>query len=129
MSELPANFWKPVRRGPIYCSPGCGAKCTYKAYLKAKRDADYLAKSLGKDWKPEVWENLGWHYQAVRSFVHVVPHKRDRHDGSRFTCYFNAAKQFVERGETPKLAFKRALEAARKHLVMLGLQIKEVEDA
>ena len=24
-----------------------------------------LADALGPGWKPEVWENLGWHYRAV----------------------------------------------------------------
>lgn len=60
-----ARDYKPVRRGPIYCAPFCGAKCTWAAFQKATRDAAALCKRLGKGWKPRVWENLGWHYSAI----------------------------------------------------------------
>lgn len=56
--------WTPRRRGHIYCSPGCGAGCTFAAFERAETEAAKLAKKLGRDWTPRVWENLGWHYEA-----------------------------------------------------------------
>jgi hypothetical protein len=61
--------WNPVRNGETYCSPACGAGCTYEAYKKAVKDADELASlccdKIGGIWKPVVHENLGWHWQVV----------------------------------------------------------------
>jgi hypothetical protein len=54
----------PVRRGDVYCSPGCGMGCKWEKYQEAKHLAAALAKRLGKGWEPKVWENLGWHYEA-----------------------------------------------------------------
>lgn len=55
----------PVKRGPYYCSPWCGAKCTIVAFDAAGIKAKALADRLGPEWKPRVWENMGWHYAAV----------------------------------------------------------------
>lgn len=61
--------WTPIRRGPVYCSPGCGFKCTWAAHQEAHRKGALLAKRLnekmGPGWKYEVWENWTWHYKAV----------------------------------------------------------------
>lgn len=57
--------WKPIRRGAIYCSPGCGGGCQWAEYQNVKRIAEKTAKELGRGWKVEVWENLGWHCQVL----------------------------------------------------------------
>ena len=58
--------WTPVRRGQRYCSPGCGADCTHAEFVSATKSAEVLAEQLGDEWKPRVWENLGWHWSAMR---------------------------------------------------------------
>lgn len=61
--------WKPERRGSIFCSPACGAGCTYVAYELAGAQAHALISAFtGSDleWIPRVWENLGWHWE-IRS--------------------------------------------------------------
>lgn len=59
--------WTPVAQpGGIYCSPRCGGGCTREAFDAAAAAAEALAKRLGRGWKPHVWENLGWHYEAVK---------------------------------------------------------------
>lgn len=58
--------WAPVRKGKIYCSPGCGAGCTYKEYERAISKSNRLQKKMGPGWKTRVWENLGWHYKLTR---------------------------------------------------------------
>lgn len=65
--------WTPVRNGDIYCSPRCGCKCTYEAYLKAKSDADALCETMGDDWEPAIWENCGWHYRAKNGVATIHP--------------------------------------------------------
>ncbi len=58
-----------MKEGGVYCSPACGNDCTYEAFDRANRMAKELAKSLtaktGRQWHPNVWENLGWHWSAV----------------------------------------------------------------
>ncbi len=54
-----------VRRGPIYCAPFCGGKCTWAAFQLATQRAEGLCKKLGAGWKPHVHENLGWHASVV----------------------------------------------------------------
>ena len=63
--------WTPVRRGGIYCSPACGYGCKHAAFLKAERDAKKLAAQLGPEWKPHVWENLGWHYRVTMNGIDI----------------------------------------------------------
>lgn len=62
--ELPKDFFVPRRRGAIYCSRGCGRLCTFAEYQRAVAVADKLARTMGRGWKPKVWENLGWHASA-----------------------------------------------------------------
>jgi hypothetical protein len=57
--------WKPVRKGQVYCAPACGGGCTWAAHQQAWERARELCDRLGPGWKPHVWENLDWHYQAV----------------------------------------------------------------
>ena len=62
--------------GQIYCSPACGAGCTYDAYLKANSDAEALAsvcaKRIGGVWNPRVWENLGWRWEVVQEGTNIA---------------------------------------------------------
>lgn len=73
--------WTPVRRGDVYCSPGCGMGCTVYDFEAAQTNAHALASVLGPKWKPHVWENLGWHYSAtlymedIDCHATVYPHK------------------------------------------------------
>ncbi len=57
--------WTPIRHGDRYCAPACGYGCTYADYRAAVKAAAKLAHTMGPDWSPGVWENLGWHYYAV----------------------------------------------------------------
>jgi hypothetical protein len=70
-----ALSWAPIRKGPIYCSPGCGGKCTWAAHLQAKREAARLAKRLGPGWTPHVWENLGWHWKVQKGPLSIRAEK------------------------------------------------------
>ena len=64
--------WKAVRRGDVYCAPACGGGCTHAAYMQAQLGGERLARRLGPGFKPEVWENLGWHYCAVSKGNHSL---------------------------------------------------------
>ena len=64
--------WKPKRRGNKYCSPACGAGCTFEDYqsaMKAAKDTVAMMKS-GK-WKPRVHENMGWYAGIVSERKHI----------------------------------------------------------
>lgn len=70
---MKAPSWTPVRKGDIYCSPACGAGCKFSDFKKATADAKALCKKLGPGWKPRVWENLMWHFEARRGFMSISP--------------------------------------------------------
>lgn len=55
------------------CAPWCGGGCTLTEKRRAERGARSLVKRLGPDWKPRVWENLGWHYGALNGPLYVFP--------------------------------------------------------
>jgi hypothetical protein len=84
--------WTPVRDGDIYCSPACGAGCTFKAWEEAQAKSKAMADDLGPGWTPNVWENLGWYCgaRAAGGNVRVYPNR----DGS-FSAYFD-----IYRGNT-----------------------------
>lgn len=64
-----ADRWIPVRRGDIYCSPGCGRGCTIDEHDFAQENAKLLCAELNKKkpggWVPHVHENLGWFWSAI----------------------------------------------------------------
>lgn len=74
----------------IYCASWCGGGCTRKQYLTAMRKAKALARKMGKGWSWHVWENLGWHYQAVCGSASVSPRKAgytvNVRIGNTFSC-------------------------------------------
>lgn len=80
---------------------------------QASEDAQALAERVGGGWKPEVWQNLGWHYKVVSPCGRVKIHPSS--DGS-FTCFLSdddgAGGIFVEHGSTPLAALKATLVRA-----------------
>jgi len=66
--------WAPIRRGKIYCSPGCGGGCTMAEYDQAVDDGEKLVRKLvGRGWHAVIHENGGWHYRAVSGPISVHP--------------------------------------------------------
>jgi len=104
--DYAAHFGRPAeRRGVIYCAPWCGAGCTWAAFQEATRRADALVKSLGAGWKPRVWENMGWHYEAVNGIIEI---KTDRHRGkTNYSAWCQSSPQVIgESCSTPQAAIR-----------------------
>lgn len=114
--------WTPVRQGNIYCSPACGgrgATCTWASYQHAERSAAELAKKLGPEWKPEVWENLGWFWavQSVDGHIRVRREKGER--GYEAWVSLEPGTGFVDwsgNGDTALLAISAAIGNLRAHV-------------
>lgn len=91
-----------------------------KAYQAAVRKAKTLAKRCGPGWEPWVWENLGWHFCAVRNQSRLYPQRaRD------YWCSLMlAGMQFQGFGKSPEEAIKEAEKSARERFEALqkGLQ-------
>ena len=117
----------PVRRGPFYCSPWCGANCTIVAYDAACFKGKAVAEQLGPNWMSRIWENMGWYYSADDDTgcwkVHVSEHngeisytaflgKPDSHGG-----------KWAEHGKTPQRAIEKAKRVARAALQELQQMI------
>lgn len=73
--------WKPSKRTG-YCDPRCGGGHTRAEYLKARRAARELVALLGPGWTPRVWDNMGWHVEAVHERAHLSV--KDFHHGATF---------------------------------------------
>ncbi len=119
--------WKPVRRGRKYCSPACGSGCTHADFLAKKRKAAALVKALGKGWRQDVWENLGWHYGAKHKELGVMVYS---HGAQRYwatTDYDAEIHQHHCEATTPRDAVKAIVKSMKeerahidRHLALLN---------
>jgi len=118
MAKKPS--WKPVRRGSIYCSPACGGQCTHAAFLAAERQSKAEAKKLGKGWKPDVSENLGWHWRVVSKCGRLKVSLFVRKDYKQYTALLGEASspggKWVGHGKTSAAAVKDVLKTAREDI-------------
>lgn len=57
-----------------------------EARNRAAKLAQSLIMQLGGEWKPVVWENLGWHYQASLGNLRIYPTRKSMKDPQ--TRYF-----------------------------------------
>lgn len=100
--------WTPVLSGNRYCSPACGHGCTITEHDAAVKKAKALARLCGKGWKPRVWENMGWHYSAVRGTSESRAEMSRNERGGRFTC--SVDHRFHATAGTTKAAIARTLK-------------------
>ncbi|MCP4201831.1 MAG: hypothetical protein GY769_07855 [bacterium] len=109
---------KPRWRRTIYCSPACGFGCTRVQYELAVSRGERLARSLGEDWKPRIWENVGWRYCARRGGLEVHP------AGSGYIAILgepdSPGERWCEPGDTPENAIRKVVEVAKEEIA--GLQ-------
>ena len=127
MATFIERDWKAVHRGRIYCAPVCGANCTWAAFQDATAKAKALAKLLGKGWKPDVHENMGWYWGAKKGVMSVSA--SNHRGGNRslpgtYTCYCNTSPQFLGKGTTPRKAVTEAINALDEYVVSLLEQRK-----
>lgn len=118
--------WTPRRRGAFFCAPACGRGCLKVEHDAAVRLARTMASHLGTGWKPEVWENLGWHAKAVDSSGRweVCANKDFKGKVCHYTAYLGDARIqggiWVEQAKTPVDAVKKTLATARKNVLALN---------
>lgn len=110
--------WDPRRRGPFYCSPACGGRCTWDAYQKAQRSVRALVRSFGPGWTPRIWENFGWHWEVRDTTGHLRVGSCGR-GLARYSAYVsrgtkNRSCDFAGYANTPRKALALALDCARE---------------
>ena len=129
MPKKSCDRWKPVRRGAIYCSPGCGGGCTYEAYLQATIDAHKLALKCGHDFKPRVWENLGWYYAAQSPSNQIKVHPY--HGGGGYTVFFGAPEspggKYAYQDKTLKGAIRAGFDRVQKDARDAATLLREIQ--
>ena len=54
------------------------AKCTHADFEGATKRAEELFKKLGKGWKPRVWENMGWFWEATFKEITISNRNDDK---------------------------------------------------
>lgn len=64
--------------------------------------ADAVVRQLGRGWKKDVWENLGWHFRVIFDGAIVVTHiERD----NKYVAGYNSYREYLEtRSQDPKFA-------------------------
>ncbi len=95
---------KPRRMGTRYCSSACGRGCTIFEHKRAVLQAKKMAANLGRNWRPRVWENLGWHSEAFCGKMAVY-----HHGGGEYWATINLAQQFTATAKSPTEAIRKAL--------------------
>ena len=130
MSEKPD--WNPVLNGEEYCSPACGHGCTQAEFELATMRGERLAARMNempggfKDWSVRVWENMGWHYEAIRvmgegkaspdTWCSMAEYLDDDFEPRRYWCDSRiAGHQFHANGDTPE----EALNAVMAELIAM----------
>lgn len=103
-------------------------------YQEALKNAQALAERLGPKWKPDVWENLGWHYRALSSDGTIKVHQ-DRPTEKCFNAYFGEVGPggwWVESARTPRAAVVKVdsvKHAANFETIDVKRQLKRLEAA
>ncbi len=123
--------WKPVRNGDIYCSPACGGDCTFVDFSLANANAQLLCNRLDestrfKGWKPHVWENLGWHFQASSPCGRISVYRHSYGKKFHYTAYLGAPQsgcgKWVHSANTPEQAIKMVIAMAKEEFAELKAQ-------
>lgn len=107
--------WTPIKNGEEYCSPLCGGKCTYSAYLRAIENGDKLASQAGKGYTRVVRENVGWHFSAIDSSGHMKVYRDGNRNYSALFGGLGPGGIYTGRGSTAKSAIIDAINKAKKH--------------
>lgn len=126
--------WKAERRGAIFCAPACGAGCTKKAHDAAQRKAKALAKRLGREWKPHVWENLGWHYSVELADRRLQVHEQQHGRSLTYTAFFNpeadaGGGKWAATAKTPEAAIRKVMQDAQQIVALYTEGIDKVREA
>lgn len=123
--------WKPVWKGKTFCAPGCGRGCTRAEYKYAADCARSLALSMGKGWKPKVWENLGWHWSAEKGGLKLHP----IYVGGRVTGYTaylgepnSAGGRWASYGRKPASAIRNVIREAKRDVAPLLAILRETSE-
>jgi len=135
----PSRFVPFDQPGGVYCSPRCGGGCKRSAFERATAEANALAARMGDGWRPDVWENLGWHYVVTKgdhphhrgiaevhpSFVRPgYPHP----DDGKFSAWINSATDGIGQVITeyfadPVEAMGLALQEARTRALRYSAEL------
>lgn len=104
-----------VRHGNTFCSPRCGFGCTWAAHVRATREAEALAARLGHGWRPHVWENCGWNYEAIRGVCEIQPSIKGGNLDAKwsvngYTAWIQTEPQYISSLQpTPEEALREAM--------------------
>lgn len=113
--------WKPVRKGRLYCAPACGRGCTKQEHNRAIYQARKLRDRMGKRWRINIWENMGWHYRVISPCGRIYLHPgyiaflgEPNAGGGRYTFQHSH----------PERAVLGVIETAKRDLATIGAILK-----
>lgn len=119
-----------MSRPALRCARWCGRGCTEAEYRAARQTAARLARQLGRGWRPEVWENLGWHARAVsadgRLKVHLSRAGGRRSYAASLGPRESPGGRWAESARTAPAAVARVVAAAERELADLHAALRGV---
>ena len=108
------------------CAEWCGSGCTQKMYDEALWTAENLVKRLGDGWKTRVWENSGWHSEALSANGMVTVHPPTKTGRDTFSASFDRGR-YWEYAATPKAAVAAVLAKVRAVADSLTKALEELD--
>jgi hypothetical protein len=131
VEEAGMGSWTPILSadGQYYCSPRCGGGhfCRKEWYDSAVSNAAKLAEVMGDGWTPNVFENLGWYYDASNGIGRITT-SIDHRDGSvTYTAWINTPEhQFITHNRDPQEAWGMAVQDARTFMARLQADLADI---
>lgn len=116
--------------GDEFCSPGCGHGCTLEQYQAATVQADALMRMLGRGWRPEVWEKLGWSASVVSPCGRIRVRPRTAFGVTSYDA--NLCGRWATSARDPRSAVVEVVKLAREavdEMVAMVRDLPEIEGA
>lgn len=112
--------WTPRLHGDIFCSPLCGGRCKKVDFDRVSEQASALAAQLGGGWKPNVWENLGWHYDVVKGNACVRCDGEQQYEASIRFCFDGRNEQCISvESDNPRVAVETLIAELTAKITVL----------
>lgn len=117
--------------GEVYCAPACGARCKTTDFIAAHQRAGFAIHALGRDWKPRIWENMGWHSAVISPCGRIKLHINVyRGKISGYTAFLgdpdSPGGNYAEHGATPRTAVRAVIAAAQADLARIGAMLTDL---
>jgi hypothetical protein len=121
------DAWTPRLNGEVFCSPACGYKCKKADFDRASERVTALVSQLGAGWRPEVWENGGWYFEAKKGLATVSPEDNGHFTASIRFMFNDAVENLISATRSdPREAVGALIEQLSRRIATLSRALVSV---